>query len=132
MARKLAAKCSLATRIDALSDESATNEIGIECRAALENVLRTESERGPSKNKSFGSHRHDKYEFKSETYEYDASADTPASRKHKRFDDNEESTNAIKKMKIEEVKEEDEAEPEKKKKKKEKKAKKADTDSDEE
>lgn len=121
MARKLAAKCSLATRIDALSDETANNEIGIECRAALENVLRTESERGPSKSKNFGTHKHDKYEFKSETYEYDASADTPASRKHKRFDDNED-TNSIKKMKIEETgDDEKETKPKKKKEKKMKK-----------
>ena len=126
MARKLAAKCSLATRIDALSDETATNEIGIECRAALENVLRTESERGPSKKQSFPSHRHDKYEFKSETYEYDAAADAPTSRKHKRFEDNEDNTSAVKKMKIEEV--EEDGEPEKKKKKKDKKVKKEDSD----
>ncbi|CAO4360640.1 unnamed protein product [Caenorhabditis nigoni] len=132
MARKLAAKCSLATRIDALSDETANNEIGIECRAALENVLRTESERGPSKKQNFGSHRHDKYEFKSETYEYDAAADTPASRKHKRFDDNEESTKGIKKMKIEEVEEDDASEKKKKKKEKKAKKEKQESDSDEE
>ena len=66
MARKLAAKCSLATRIDALSDEATGNEIGIECRASLENVLRSESERGPSKKQAggYGSHRNDKYELK--------------------------------------------------------------------
>ncbi|CAB3410888.1 unnamed protein product [Caenorhabditis bovis] len=119
MARKLAAKCSLASRIDALSEETTGNEIGVECRASLENILRTESERGTSKRQSFGTHHHSKYEFKSETYEYDESADAVKGKKHKRFgDDDDHNTSAVKKLKIEEV---DPEEPVKEKKDKKKK-----------
>lgn len=49
MARKLAAKCSLATRIDALCDESIGNSVGIEQRAYLERVMKQEQERGPNR-----------------------------------------------------------------------------------
>jgi RNA processing factor Prp31 len=45
----LAAKVSLATRIDALADESLGNEMGIEARAHLEQVAKAESERGPKR-----------------------------------------------------------------------------------
>lgn len=49
MARKLAAKVSLAARIDALCEESAGNAMGIEAKAYLENFAKTESERAPKK-----------------------------------------------------------------------------------
>jgi len=79
MARKLAAKASLATRIDALADESLGSQMGIECKAALEATLRMEQERGPrriSAGTKGSAHKHEKYHFKSETFEYDAGADS--------------------------------------------------------
>lgn len=63
MARKLAAKCALATRIDALADDSKGCEVGMECRAGLEAVLRAEQERGPKKIGG-ATHKHEKYHFK--------------------------------------------------------------------
>ncbi|XGW21646.1 hypothetical protein V3C99_004543 [Haemonchus contortus] len=124
MARKLAAKCALATRIDALADESKGAEIGMECRAGLEAVLRGEQERGP-KRISGGSHKHEKYHFKSETFEYDATNDVPKKPVKRRFEDEEEEPSS-KKIKVEEEGEEAVAVPksEKKKKKKDKKVKK--------
>uniref|UniRef100_A0A0K0DCG3 Nop domain-containing protein n=1 Tax=Angiostrongylus cantonensis TaxID=6313 RepID=A0A0K0DCG3_ANGCA len=86
MARKLAAKCALATRIDALADESKGAEVGMECRANLEAVLRVEQERGPKKISGY-SHKHEKYHFKSETFEYDAANDVPRKPMKRRFDD---------------------------------------------
>lgn len=107
MARKLAAKCSLATRIDALSDDTIDSDIGVQCRASLENVLKVESERGPKKFGARPTHKHDKYEFKSETYEYDNNADSAKPKKHKRFGDDEGANGgSFKKPKVEEVKEE--------------------------
>ncbi|KJH52961.1 snoRNA binding domain protein [Dictyocaulus viviparus] len=100
MARKLAAKCALATRIDALADESRGPEVGMECRAGLEAVLRGEQERGPKKI-SGGSHRHEKYYFKSETFEYDTANDAPKKPVKRRFDDDVEPP--TKKPKVEEV-----------------------------
>ncbi|CAD6184913.1 unnamed protein product [Caenorhabditis auriculariae] len=138
MARKLAAKCSLATRIDALTDDSTSNEVGIEARAALETVLRTEQERGPKKLRT-PSHKHDKYEFKSETYEYDGSADAVRS-KRKKFNDDDENGHSAKRPKVEEVKDEPENEADlsslslekKKKKKKDKKVKEEEEEEDDE
>ena len=64
MARKLAGKVSLATRIDALADDNkAGNNIGVECLATLENALRTEMERGPKKISGVAKQQ-DKYNFK--------------------------------------------------------------------
>lgn len=61
MARKLAAKVSLAARIDALADESLGNEMGIEARAMLESVAKAETERGPKRqstgNQQYGNQR---------------------------------------------------------------------------
>ncbi|PAV72840.1 hypothetical protein WR25_19010 [Diploscapter pachys] len=134
MARKLASKSALAARIDALADESKGPEIGIESRAWLEKVLREEQER-PAKRigggKGGSSHKHEKYHFKSETYEYDAAFDAPKEGKRKTFRDEEEGTKA-KKPKMEMKEEEEEAqemeveqvaEEGKKKKKKDKKKK---------
>lgn len=103
MARKLAAKCSLATRIDALSDESKGAEVGLEARAALETLLQSEQERSTTK-KIGGrpSHKHEKYHFKSETFEYDESNDAPKKpKKHKFTDDDEDQKPAKKKTKVE-------------------------------
>lgn len=49
MARKLAAKVALSTRIDALCEESLGNAVGIESRAYLEQVLKSEIERPPKR-----------------------------------------------------------------------------------
>jgi RNA processing factor Prp31 len=61
MARKLAAKVSLAARIDALADESLGNQMGIEARALLEGVAKAESERAPKRlssgNPQYGNQR---------------------------------------------------------------------------
>ncbi|VDM58896.1 unnamed protein product [Angiostrongylus costaricensis] len=123
MARKLAAKCALATRIDALADESRGSEVGMECRANLEAVLRVEQERGPKKISGY-SHKHEKYHFKSETFEYDAANDVPKRPMKRRFDDDQgEPAKRPKEVEIEEVA----TLSEKKKKKKEKKVKKGDT-----
>ncbi|EYC30075.1 hypothetical protein Y032_0005g2434 [Ancylostoma ceylanicum] len=120
MARKLAAKCALATRIDALADESKGAEVGMECRAGLEAVLRGEQERGPKKI-SGTSHKHEKYHFKSETFEYDEANDVPKKPVKRKFDDDEaEPTTKRAKVQPEEA----EAVPKsEKKKKKEKKVK---------
>ncbi|KAL6731003.1 hypothetical protein Aduo_001917 [Ancylostoma duodenale] len=120
MARKLAAKCALATRIDALADESKGAEVGMECRAGLEAVLRGEQERGPKKI-SGTSHKHEKYHFKSETFEYDEANDVPKKPVKRKFDDDEEEP-TTKRPKVQP--EEAEAAPKsEKKKKKEKKVK---------
>lgn len=63
MARKLAAKCALATRIDALSEDTKDAQVGLESRAALETMLRNEQERGPKKISNF-TQKHEKYHFK--------------------------------------------------------------------
>uniref|UniRef100_A0A0N4UAF1 Nop domain-containing protein n=1 Tax=Dracunculus medinensis TaxID=318479 RepID=A0A0N4UAF1_DRAME len=61
MARKLSAKVSLASRIDALADESKGASMGIEARAYLERVSRQGQE---PRRISGVSTKHDKYRFK--------------------------------------------------------------------
>ncbi|CAI4230936.1 unnamed protein product [Auanema sp. JU1783] len=135
MARKLAAKCALATRIDALSDESKAAEVGLECRAALESILKSEMERGPKKVGGYA-HKHEKYNFKSETFGYDESNDAPKAKKHRFEDDDEDEKPQPKKAKTEVAEEEEEEVPKEKKKKdkkkKDKKVKDEDDDEDEE
>lgn len=63
MARKLAAKVSLATRIDALADESLGTEPGEKSRAYIETFIRMEQERG-SKRITGKPAQHDSYTFK--------------------------------------------------------------------
>ena len=63
MARKLAAKVSLATRIDALADESKGAEMGLQSRAYLEAQMRIESEKG-FKKPVRQSTKHEQYQFK--------------------------------------------------------------------
>ncbi|CAJ0604581.1 unnamed protein product [Cylicocyclus nassatus] len=123
MARKLAAKCALATRIDALAEDSRGAEVGMECRAGLEAVLRSEQERGP-KTISGGSHKHEKYHFKSETFEYNEAADVPKKPQKRKFnDDEEEPATKRTKIEVEETQETPEV-PKSEKKKKKKKEKK--------
>ncbi|VDM47138.1 unnamed protein product [Toxocara canis] len=83
LARKLAAKVSLATRIDALADESQGSQMGTECRAYLEAVVRSEQERG-AKRISGVPTAHEPYHFKSEVFDYDAAADSTIKKERKR------------------------------------------------
>ncbi|KAI1706464.1 snoRNA binding domain, fibrillarin domain-containing protein [Ditylenchus destructor] len=118
IARKLAAKVSLSTRIDALSDETTGNEVGISSRAFLEGVIKSEMERGPKRISGVKQAPSSSYSFKKEVYEYDTAADVNLKPKKRPPTDPEGGTAAKK------VKEEDSAEttevaeePPKKKKK---------------
>jgi hypothetical protein len=66
IARKLAAKASLATRIDALSEDAlaADGTMGAESRAYLEAQIRNEQERGPRRISGGKPARHEQYHFK--------------------------------------------------------------------
>merc|ERR1719162_2979634 len=116
VSRMLAAKASLATRVDALGEETNT-DLGIEHRAKVEARIRQletgEVTRVSATAKS--SAKFDKYESKSEVIEYKAAADVTMKRKA----EDEETSPAAKKVKVEDV----EAEGEKKKKKKKDKSK---------
>ncbi|OZC12710.1 NOP5NT domain protein [Onchocerca flexuosa] len=91
VARKLAAKVSLATRIDALADESLGTEPGEKSRAYIETFIRMEQERGP-KRITGKPVQHDTYTYKSTATRYDASADsTVKSSKKRKFADDSES-----------------------------------------
>lgn len=87
LARKLAAKVSLSSRVDALCDETAGNKVGVEARTHLELVLDSESKRQTSKkvgatfNKGAG--YKDKFAFKSNVHTYDSGADTNVGQKRK-------------------------------------------------
>merc|ERR1712127_428819 len=112
----LAAKASLATRCDALGEETNT-DMGIEHRAKVE--ARIKQLEGGEITKISGTARQsakfDKYESKSEVLEYKSAGDVTIKRK---AEDDDEQPKA-KKVKVEEV----EAEGEKKKKKKKDKVK---------
>ncbi|VDM21012.1 unnamed protein product [Wuchereria bancrofti] len=85
VARKLAAKVSLATRIDALADESLGTEPGEKSRAYIETFIRMEQERGPKRITGKPT-QHDSYTYKSTTSRYDPSADaTVKSSKKRKF-----------------------------------------------
>ncbi|VDN01477.1 unnamed protein product [Thelazia callipaeda] len=87
VARKLAAKVSLATRIDALADESLGTEPGEKSRAYIETFIRMEQERGPKRITGKPT-QHDAYTFKSTTIRYDPSADsTIKTGKKRKFDE---------------------------------------------
>ena len=112
----LAAKASLACRVDALGEETNT-DLGIEHRAKVEARIRQletgEVTRISGTAKS--SAKFDKYESKSEVIEYKAAADVTMKRKA----EDDETSPAAKKVKVDDV----EAEGEKKKKKKKDKSK---------
>ncbi|KAI6182084.1 SnoRNA binding domain protein [Aphelenchoides bicaudatus] len=91
IARKLAAKVSLATRIDALCDESLGNQMGIDSRAYLEGVAKAETERGPKRNSGnkaqYGNQRNSgQFKFKSEVHTYDAGQDANVRGTKRSFD----------------------------------------------
>merc|ERR1719422_1300456 len=118
--RMLAAKAAIATRVDALGEETNT-DLGIEHRAKVESRIR-QLEGGALDNISGSakkSAKFDKYENKSEVVEYKAAADvTIPKRKSEADSDQEEEKPKAKKIKVEEV----EVKSEKKKKKKDKSA----------
>merc|ERR1719331_2772631 len=112
VSRMLAAKASLACRVDALGEETNT-DLGIEHRAKVESRIRQLE--GGEKTKISAtakqSAKFDKYESKSEVLEYKAAADVTLKRK---AEDDEEEKPDVKKIKVDDV----EAEGSKKKKKK--------------
>jgi len=116
VSRMLAAKASLATRVDALGEETNT-DLGIEHRAKVESRIRQLE--GGATTKISGtakqSAQFDKYESKSEVVEYKVASDVTIAKKRSSVDDSDDDEKpATKKIKVEEV----EASGEKKKKKK--------------
>merc|ERR1719445_2361187 len=120
VSRMLAAKASLACRVDALGEET-NPDLGIEHRAKVESRIR-QLEGGQVAQISGSakkSAKFDKYEATGEVLEYKAAADvTSGKRKGSADSDDEEEKPAVKKVKVEEV----EVKSEKKKKKKDKSA----------
>ena len=129
VSRMLAAKASLAIRVDALA-EDANSELGIEHRARLETQLKNLEENSKRRVSGFGKSKakFDKYENKSEVKTYNPADDStlPGVPKKRKFDEEASSgaSPSVKKVKVEEVKEEESEEssssppPKKKKKKK--------------
>merc|ERR1711997_492683 len=117
VSRMLAAKASLACRVDALGEETNT-DLGIEHRAKVESRIRQLEGGEITKISATAkqSAKFDEYESKSEVLEYKAAADVTIKRKTE--DDDEEEKPKAKKIKVEEV----EVKSEKKKKKKDKAA----------
>merc|ERR1712088_1128162 len=121
VSRMLAAKAAIATRVDALGEESNT-DLGIEHRAKVESRIR-QLEGGQISQISGSakkSAKFDKFEAKGEVLEYKAAADVTSGKRKGSTDsdDEEEEKPAVKKIKVEEV----EVKSEKKKKKKKDKA----------
>merc|ERR1711983_553284 len=121
VSRMLAAKASLACRVDALGEMSST-DLGIEHRAKVESRIRQlESGNitrisGTAKQAA----KHDKYDTRSEVVEYKSAADVTVGQKRS-ADQDEEEKPAAKKIKVEDVVAESEEKEKKKKKKKDKK-----------
>merc|ERR1711874_756735 len=122
VSRMLAAKAAIATRVDALGEETNT-DLGIEHRAKVESRIRQleggqVSQISGSAKKSV---KFDKFEAKGEVLEYKAAADVTSGKRKGSTDsdDEEDEKPAVKKIKVEEV----EVKSEKKKKKKKKKDK---------
>jgi len=114
VSRMLAAKAAIATRVDALGEETNT-DLGIEHRAKVESRIRQLEGGVATKISGTGkqSAKFEKYENKSEILEYKAAADVTIAQKRSAEDSDEEKP-PTKKIKVEEV----EASSEKKKKKK--------------
>jgi len=111
VSRMLAAKASLACRVDALGEETNT-DLGIEHRAKVESRIRQLEGGEVTKISATAkqSAKFDKYESKSEVLEYKAAADVTLKRKA----DEEEEKPDVKRIKVDDV----EADGSKKKKKK--------------
>jgi len=125
VSRMLAAKAALATRVDALGEETNT-DLGIEHRAKVESRIRMLE--GGAVTKISGTAKQgakfDKYDNKSEVLEYKTAADVTIPKKRSIDDSDEEEKPATKKIKVEDVEEAGE----KKKKKKKDKSKEEDAD----
>merc|ERR1711872_841915 len=118
VSRMLAAKASLACRVDALGEETNT-DLGIEHRAKVESRIR-QLEGGEVTKISATtkqSAKFDKYESKSEVVEYKAAADVTIPKKRSIDESDDDEKPATKKIKVEDV----EGGEKKKKKKKDKK-----------
>merc|ERR1712051_132229 len=121
VSRMLAAKAAIATRVDALGEETNT-DLGIEHRTKVESRIR-QLEGGAVAQISGSakkSAKFDKFEAVGEVMEYKAAADVTSGKKRKESadSDDEDEKPAVKKIKVEEV----EVKSEKKKKKKKDKA----------
>merc|ERR1712209_345310 len=112
VSRMLAAKASLACRVDALGEETNT-DLGIEHRAKVESRIRQLEGGEVTKISATAkqSAKFDKYESKGEVLEYKAAADVTLKRK---ADEDEEEKPDVKRIKVDDI----EAEGSKKKKKK--------------
>jgi nucleolar protein 58 len=137
MARKLAAKISLSTRVDALCDENLGNSIGLEARAHLETQLKREEGGSFKPANGLKTGKKDNYKFKSEVFEYDQSADTTVPHGKRKNVEDEDVKPVVKKAKVEpkeevdeEMEEEEEEKPKAKKDKKKKKPVKQESSSD--
>ncbi|SPP81558.1 nucleolar protein 58 [Drosophila guanche] len=125
MSRSLAAKASLATRVDAFGEE-ATFELGAAHKVKLEARLRLLEEGNMRKLSGTGKAKakFEKYQAKSEVFTYQPEADNTLNvkkRKHSVAEEEEESSSPVKKeVKEEPTEEEAELKSEKKKKKKKK------------
>uniref|UniRef100_A0A0N5C2W3 Nop domain-containing protein n=1 Tax=Strongyloides papillosus TaxID=174720 RepID=A0A0N5C2W3_STREA len=106
MARKLAAKVSLSTRVDALCDESLGNKTGVEARVYLEKVLHDDQGRIASAAVGGVNKKLKNLKFKSEVYSYDDANDDTIS-KNKKRKNIENGTSNAKKAKIEEGEDEE-------------------------
>merc|ERR1711881_336095 len=117
VSRMLAAKASLACRVDALGEETNT-DLGIEHRAKVESRIRQLEGGEITKISATAkqSAKFDKYESKGEVLEYKAAADVTSGKRKGSTDsdDEEDEKPVVKKIKVEDV----EAKSEKKKKKK--------------
>lgn len=118
VSRMLAAKAALATRVDALGDETNT-DLGIEHRAKVESRIRQLE--GGAVTKISGTAKQgakfDKYESKSEVVEYKTAADVTIPKKRSVDESDDDEKPATKKIKVEDA----EGGEKKKKKKKDKK-----------
>jgi len=84
MARKLAAKVALATRYDALNEETITNEFGITSRAYLEAAMKKELEQPIKRISGTKQAPAASYPFKRDVRPHDISADTSFKKGQKR------------------------------------------------
>ncbi|XP_054166989.1 nucleolar protein 58-like [Oppia nitens] len=130
MSRMLAAKASLATRVDALGEDS-SNELGVEHRAKLEARLKVLEDSGLRAISGTGKKRakFEKYDNKSQIHTYKAAADSTIAHsgsKRKTFDESDEEvgeSSDVKKVKTEEEDSEEEVKTPKDSKKKKKRVK---------
>jgi len=118
VSRMLAAKASIATRVDALGEET-NPDLGIEHRTKVE--MRIRQLEGGVVTKISGtakqSAKFDKHETKSEVIEYKAAADVTMGTKRSATESDDDEKPAVKKVKVEEVEAATAGEKKKKKKK---------------